>query len=173
MGFLMLKEMELQCNSLWLVRARANQEQTDGELAENAGRLAPVSHKEQNTFLVSQNPWKGFVSHPKFNKHAQMFGAGLSVALHFMLSLTLVQKEQRPLHWHGQEHKSVLPSPTTVHSLSWAGAPAQLPCFDCCPCLTASLMCSWVDSKPQLPSSLFPTLPCLFLLVLVTGPPLL
>lgn len=49
----MLKEMELWCNSLWLVRARANQEQTDGELAEKAGRLAPAIHEEQNTFLVN------------------------------------------------------------------------------------------------------------------------
>lgn len=70
MGFQMLKEMELQCNSLWLVRARANQEQTDGELAEKAGRLAPASHKEQNTFLVSQYPQRGFISHLKSSKHA-------------------------------------------------------------------------------------------------------
>lgn len=70
MGFQMLKEMELQCNSLWLVRARANQEQTDGELAEKAGRLAPVSHKEQNTFLVSQYPQRGFISHLESSKHA-------------------------------------------------------------------------------------------------------
>lgn len=70
MGFQMLKEMELQCNSLWLVRARANQEQTDGELAEKAGRLAPASHKEQNTFLVSQYPRRGFISHLESSKHA-------------------------------------------------------------------------------------------------------
>lgn len=45
-GFQMLKEMELWCNSLWLVRAKANQEQADGELAEKAGRLAPELHKD-------------------------------------------------------------------------------------------------------------------------------
>lgn len=98
MGFQMLKEMELRCNSLWLVRTRANQEQTDGELAEKAGRLAPVNHKEQNTFLVSQYPWRGFISHPEFNKQARMFGAGLSIALYFVLSFTPVQRERMPLH---------------------------------------------------------------------------
>lgn len=83
MGFQMLKEMELQCNSLWLVRARANREQTDGKLAEKAGRLAPAIHKEQNTFSVSQYPQGGFISHPEFDKQPRMFGAGLSVALDF------------------------------------------------------------------------------------------
>lgn len=96
MGFQMLKEMELRCNSLWLVRARANQEQTNGELAEKAGRLAPVSHKEQNTFLASQYPWRGFISHPEFHKHTHTFEARLSIVLYFVLSFTLVQREQTP-----------------------------------------------------------------------------
>lgn len=74
----MLKEMELRCDPLRLVRARANKEQSDGELAEKAGRLAPASHEEQNT-LASQHPQRGVFSHPEFNKHTRA-GARRSVA---------------------------------------------------------------------------------------------
>lgn len=72
MKFKMVKEMELQCNSLWLVGVRANQEQINEELAEKAGRLAPVVHKEQNTFLVSQYPQRGLICHSEFKQHICM-----------------------------------------------------------------------------------------------------
>ena len=93
MGFQMLKEMELHCGL-------SEQEQTDGELAEKAGRLAPAS----------RYPRRGFISHPELSKHAPMFGAGLSIALYLVVSFTPVQRERTPLCQHGQEHKAALPS---------------------------------------------------------------
>lgn len=152
MGFQMLKEMELQCNSLWLVRARANREQADGKLAEKAGRLAPAIHKEHNTFLASQYPQRGFISHPELNKHARMFGAGFAIALYDTLSFTPVQRaadafaRARP----GAQSCSAFAPAHVVPAAGRSSCAAAL-LWLLLPPTRGLLICSWVNSQPHLP----------------------